>query len=112
MHLLVRRIVNVGRTLSLSPSLDGSRVGFVENIFAALIVNVSHQWLKLQRTSICIATLLPLIANGHGPPIPFHRHFNFSDRHLIFLLSGQRRRKERSGLGGGCRERGQFIFLQ
>lgn len=37
--------------------------------------------------------------------ISFHRH-------VIFLLSGQRRREERSGLGGGCRERGQFIFPQ
>lgn len=37
--------------------------------------------------------------------ISFHRH-------VIFLLLGQRRREERSGLGGGCRERGQFIFPQ
>lgn len=37
--------------------------------------------------------------------ISFHRH-------VIFLLSGQRRREERSRLGGGCRERGQFIFSQ
>lgn len=103
MHLLVRRIVNVGRTLSLPLSmvlaLDSSKI-------------YSRLWSLTYRTNgwnysvhRYVSRLLPLIANGHGLPISFHRH-------VIFLLSGQRRREKRSGLGGGCRERGQFIFLQ